>query len=369
MLFIFSVFTYGFTDANLILSGNPLYLRLHEPLFNLVHNTRPVAAGIFILFLLLLSGFYLLLLKKAERINVRNSKLLAGGIIISIILVLSFCALTYDLFNYITTAKVLYTYHENPYVVMPVEIPNEPYLAFTRAANKYALYGPVWLAITAIGYYLGGGHIWQTIIAFKALNALIWLIFSYLIYHITKSVKNVIFFALNPLVLIEVLVSGHNDLYMMILALGGLMLWQKSKTKSKFTGLILLISSFFIKGATLVLLPLIFIRKLQFERLLLIAYCLLLIVFFIVAPLREELYPWYAVWLVSTAALLPLAKHGFITGFTIVLSIALELRHIPYMWMGYYEGPGPMLRLLLTIIPVILYLLINGMRRYLNRSS
>ena len=40
---------------------------------------------------------------------------------------------------------------------MPIEIPNEPYLAFTRAANKTALYGPVWILLTAIPHLLGQG--------------------------------------------------------------------------------------------------------------------------------------------------------------------------------------------------------------------
>jgi len=263
-----------------------------------------------------------------------------------------------------TTAKVAFTYHENPYIVMPIEISNDANLAFTRAANKVALYGPVWLLLTWVPHTLGMGNIWETLIAFKFINALWYIGFCILIWRVTKSMKNVVFFSLNPLVLIETLVSGHNDIVMMVLACGGLLLWEKRKWTSHLMGLVLLVLSVFIKGATVVLVPLLFFRKLTQERLFFIASCLLLVVFFILAPIREELYPWYAVWFLSLAAFLPYPKYSLFWQFCIVLSLGLELRHVPYMAMGYYEGPGPMLRAMVTVIPVILWILYKVYKNY-----
>ena len=348
-------FSYGFLDPNLTLSTNPLFTRIQAPLSNLVYHNRPLATTVFLLILLGLFYSYAKFLQVADKLFISWRRLFLLLFASSTILVLSYPALSYDLFNYITTAKVTFTYHENPYIVMPTEIPNEPYLAFTRAANKVALYGPVWLLLTVVPYTLGNDQIWQTIITFKIMNALVYICFSYFIYKVTKNIKNVLFFAFNPLILIEVLVSGHNDIYMMILALGGLYLWQNNRISVKVTGLVFFILSWFVKGSTLVLLPLIFMKKLPWEKLLFLAYYLLLIVFIVVAPLREELYPWYAVWLISVASFMDFKKQTFIVGFTIVLSFALELRHLPYMWMGYYEAPGPIFRLLLTVIPLAFY--------------
>ncbi len=326
-LIILAVFSYGFIDPH-----------LSRVFPYVVYDYRQTATILFFALLLVLFSFYLYFLKHHPKTWV----IIAAAVI----LVFSYPALTYDLFNYITTAKVAFTHGENPYVVMPVEIPNEPNLAFTRAANKFALYGPVWLLFTAIPHFMGAGNVWLTIIAFKLMNAVVYLGFSYFIWRMTKNLTNVIFFALNPLVLIEVLMNGHNDIYMMVLALLGIWLWQRGK---KIHGLIALVASWFIKGATL---PLIFVMN----KSLVWSYWILAAVFFILAPIREELYPWYAVWLVTTASLLPLKSHRFIFWFTIVLSFALELRHLPYMWMGYYEGPGPMLRLVLTVVPVVAFL-------------
>ena len=356
LLAVLSIFSYGFTDTNLHLSTNQLFVRLHQPLFNFVNHARPATTLTFFILLVILFGFYLYFLRNGETLFRRKKFFFLFLIFTGAILAFSFAAFTYDLFNYITTAKVLFGYHENPYIVMPIDIPNEPYLAFTRAANKLALYGPVWLVITAIPHYLGGGNVWRTIIAFKLMNAVAWLFMSYLIYRETKSVKNVLFFALNPLVLIEILVSGHNDIYMMLLALVGIMVWKRNGWKNKILGILSFVASWWIKGATVVLTPLFFFRKWSVEKTLTVSYWLLALVFFIATPIREELYPWYAVWLVSTAAFLPLKKHKFMIEFTLILSFALELRQLPYMWMGYYEGVGPALRLAFTVIPLAVYL-------------
>jgi len=150
----------------------------------------------------------------------------------------------------------------------------------------------------------------------------------------------------------------------MLFALAGFVLWQRKNLKYKLLGLISFFASWWIKGATVILTPLLFFKRISYERLLLTTYYLLLIVFIVIAPIREELYPWYAVWLVSVAAFLPMRRHPFLTGFTVVLTFALELRQMPYMWMGYYEGPGPMLRTLLTAVPVSLYIVFVMLRKF-----
>ncbi len=359
VLFLLSIFSYGFKDPNLVLTSNPTIQSFILPLVHLVFYERPWATALFFVFIASLFGLYIAFLKNTPK---KIAWMIGIG---GMILAFSYPALTHDLFNYVTTAKVAYTYHENPYLVMPIEIPNEQYLAFTRAANKVALYGPVWILLTAIPHVLGNGNIWLTIIMFKLMNLLWYFVFSYLIYRVTKSIKNVLFFALNPLILIETLVSGHNDIYMILLACFGLYVCQQRK----LLGALSLFASMLIKGATIVLLPLILLKDIPWNTLLRYAYVLLSIVFFVVAPLREELYPWYAVWLVGVASLMDMKKNGLIISFTIVLSFALEFRHLPYMWMGYYEGSGPLLRTLLTIVPIGIYILYIGIRYVLKKTK
>ena len=220
-----AVFSYAFVDIHLQLSSNTFIQLNIQSLVGSMRANRMLFAGMFvsILFALFFLWWKTFQLTQQNVWNFRQG--IPYMIAVCTILLFSYTFLSYDVFNYVQTAKVAYTYHENPYVTMPVEIPNDPNLAFTRAANKVALYGPIWILLTWIPHTLGMGQIWQTIIAFKLVNIIWYVVFCYLIWRVTKNMKNVIFFALNPLVLLETIVSGHNDIVMMVLSIAGLLLW------------------------------------------------------------------------------------------------------------------------------------------------
>jgi len=155
---------------------------------------------------------------------------------------------------------------------------------------------------------------------------------------------------------------------MMAFLLLGMLLWFSKGLGKKLIGLSAIFASMLIKGATIVVAPLLFMKNISKEKFLFYTYLLLAFVFFIAAPLREELYPWYAVWLVTIAACLDRKKYSLLIGFTMVLSFALELRHIPYMYMGYYEGVGPLARTLLTMIPIAIYGGYIGYKKVIKKS-
>ena len=345
---LLAIYTFGFVDGNLTLSTHSLYVQFHEPLKHLVFGTRPVAG---ILYGGIVAVLWILYAAALRTKALRWSK---GTIVcLLLILLLSFPAFSYDIFNYIATSRVTFHYGENPWLVMPIEIPNEPMLAYTRAANKLALYGPSWILMTGVPYIVGMGNIWATIIAMKVMIAVFFIGIAWLIYRQTKRREDVWYFVLNPLVLIEVLVSGHNDVFMMFLALGGLVLVAKKDMASKVLGWISWGASVLVKGATVVLVPVLLMKDPLSAKSLRISYWLLFVVF-LVSPLREEMYPWYALWLVPFAAFL--TKDRFIRGFTLALTLGLSFRHLHYIYTGEYGGSGPLYRSLVTAVPVLLYL-------------
>ncbi len=366
---ILAICSYGFRDLNLILSDIPAVNGALTALRDITLGSRHVVTVVWGVAIAILTACYVMILRDSEQVKQNSHRFIWSFIIgIACIFVVSYPANSHDIFNYITTAKVTYLYGENPYIVMPTEILGEPFLAFTRAANRTALYGPVWILMSAIPHHAGLGQIWFTIVLFKLMNAVVYMLFAWFIYVATKSVKNVLFFASNPLIVLEVLLSGHNDIYMMLPALFGLWYLRRHTSMAKALGLLAFVSSWFVKGATVVLLPVLFLRGISWEKVLVISYSLLLGVFMILGPVREELYPWYAVWIISVAAFLPAGKNTFIYWLTVVLSFSLELRHLPYMWMGYYEGPGPLLRLTVTILPVIIFLCVYSYRTHRHNS-
>jgi hypothetical protein len=351
ILALLSVFSFAFRDPNLPVLLHPPLRPVMGFLTGLVFEKRLIGTAVFTGLLAGLVFLYLKFLRQPDSLtkSLPLKTVCLAGLIIS----LSYPALTHDLFNYLTTAKVLYHYGENPYVVMPVEIPSEPYLAFTRAANKVALYGPVWLGLSAVPHYLGADNLLLTIMAFKLLAGFSYLLMVLSIYRLTKRIYPALLFALNPLVIIEVLISGHNDLWMMLPAVWGLFFLEQKSLFSKLKGTLLLVISALVKGASLILIPLAFLR-LSREKQIRISYFLMLSVFVVFGPLREELYPWYFIWAIVFAAL-DGGKSRLILVLTAILSVTLELRHLPYLASGRYDGYGPAWRTLVSVVPAGTY--------------
>lgn len=359
--FVFTLFSYFFVDANLVLSHIPIVQTILGGMRMLFLANRGLVAGLYVL---LLAGYffvYFLLLKNIGKFP-QSFRYGFIPVFISVytVLVFSYPATSYDLFNYMATAKVTFIHKENPYVVMPIDIANDPILAYTRAANKTSLYGPVWIAMTSAPILLGGGNVWVTMVLFRVVTILLLLFTSYILFRLSDDLVKPAFFALNPLVILEVGSAGHNDIAMISFLLLALFMLFGRKTAKRGIAYGSYLLSVLVKGVTIVVLPFLFFRF-RLQTLWRLLFWVLFTVFVVAAPIREELYPWYAVWFLPFAALLDNRK--FEKGFAIALSVGLELRHVPYMVMGYYEGYGPMLRIVCTILPLAVYFLFLTMRK------
>lgn len=360
------IFSYGFTDPNLVLTETSLFVNIYTQLRQIVYTYGGLASlitgGIIVLFFVL----YLRVLSSTER-EEKDRKTMTRSIMYLVIIVgfmflLSYPMFSYDIFNYILTAKLTYVWKENPYIVMPVEITNEPNLAFTRAANKLALYGPTWIASSFLPSIVGFSHVWLSIIAFKTLVGVWYGIFIWMIYRYTKSLWNVVFFALNPLILSEILMNGHNDIVMIVLAIAGLMLVMKKGMGNLVLGIVSIVASILVKGATVVLFPLLFFNW-SHEHVWKVGFWLMFGIF-LLTPVREELYPWYAIWFLSFAALLPHRKVEFIHNLSIAFSFGLLFRHLPYIATREYGGLAPLWRTILTLVPVAIYIAWRTFKKY-----
>lgn len=353
------VYSYGFIDQNFPVKG-PQFI------FDLIHFQRPISTSLYAVIISLFFIFYGLFLKLIAKKALKAKGVWKIILLTSVILFPAFPAFSYDIFNYILTAKVTFFYLENPYIVMPIEISNEPMLAFTHAANKIALYGPFWLVLTFVPHIIGFGNILATIYAFKLLMIGFYLGLSWLIWQLSgKNLFVVALFSLNPLVLIETQVSAHNDIVMMFFALLTFYLLQREKILFSFTSLIL---SILIKYATIFLLPIYFFtlykiiikRKIEWEAVWRLAG-LSMFAIFLLSPLREEMYPWYFIWVLTFVVLIP--KALFIQTISLAFSAGLSFRVLPYLYTGTWEGITPLVKKIVTFLPPVLAILLYAIKK------
>ena len=343
-------FSYIFVDPNLS------YLQKLYSGFASQYRLQTTILYVLIIFLFFIFYFLFLWLLSKKRLNVKYIRLLIFTTVG--ILFFSYPAmLSYDIFNYIATGKVLFFYHENPYIIMPIEFTEDPLLSFTHAANKIALYGPSWILLTAIPYTAGLGSFLLTLFSFKLFIVLFYFALVFLIWKMSKNMISVILFAFNPLVVIETLISGHNDVVMIFFAVLSLFFLMKKKI---FFAIFLFIFSILIKYATIFLIPIFLyalwkIIKSEEVNWKSIFYfsSVLMFIGFLLSPIREEIYPWYAIWFLTFAFLNPHKK--FLVNISLFFSFGLLLRYTPYIFTGTYGGQTPVLKEIISFILPVLY--------------
>lgn len=351
IIVVIALFIYSFTqvDLSLTLSQSSIYQSLQKILQYIGFFQRPLSALIFSVISFLLFTFYLsfLYLAKRDLLKLNTTKILI--FLTFIILVFSYNAFSYDLFNYIFDAKILTHYSQNPYLHKPTDFANDPMLNFMRWTHRLYPYGPSWLVLTVPLSFIGFNFFLPTFFLFKAMIGLTFLGSVYLIYKISKvlfpknAIFNTVFFAFNPLILIEGLVSAHNDFPLVFFALLAIYLYL---IKKKTLSLLSLLFSIGVKYSTVVLVPvfaLVFYfekakKNIPWENIFLVSVSFSLIAV-ILATMRTTFQPWYLVFPLTMGAFISRKAYIFIP--SLIASIFMVLIYIVYVYMTDYASQYP----------------------------
>lgn len=353
-LVLVSLLLYSFTQIDLSLTLSRVsFIQTAEKWFQQVgYFHRPLSTNLFIAIFTLLALFYVWFLKLAEKgkltiFQVRS--LILGAVVI---LLLSYNAFSYDLFNYIFDAKIIVHYHQNPYVLKALDFPKDPMLSFMHSTHRTFPYGPVWLLLSFPLSFLGFDYLIPTLVLFKLLAALAFLGTCYFIYKILQKTKSenslqtLIIFALNPLVIIESLVSAHNDIVMVFVATAAAYCLISKKT---LPALLLLVASIVIKLTAIFLVPvfLFYLIKKQKEEKFLLFCALFMILATIAVSLASgqnknpEIQPWY---FISFLPFVSLIKNKLVWTLSIFSSLGIMFSYVPYLFNGQWPSDIVMLK-------------------------
>src|SRR5260221_639286 len=227
-LFVFlGLLFYSFTqiDLGLVISRYSFIYKIEKAFQYIGYFNRPLSTVIYLLLLLGLTSLYIFCLRLAEEKKLDKRflwKIIISGVIV---LFLSYNAFSYNLFNYLFDAKIITHYHANSYIHKALDYPGDPTLAFMHWTHRAYPYGPVWLVLTVPLSFVGVQIFLPTLYLFKLLMVASYLGSLFYIGKIFQRIKpekelfGLVFFGLNPLVLIESLVSAHLDIVMMFFSL------------------------------------------------------------------------------------------------------------------------------------------------------
>lgn len=339
LLFLYS---YGFVDLNLTLSSNPILFRFVTWAQHLVYFNRPLSLKVFVVLIVLLYLLYLLTLFLLRSLKSFPWRFV---ILLALILALSYPMLSSDVFKYLFSAREILVYHANPYLITPDTFPDDTWIRFMRWVHTTTPYGPVFTGLTIPYYLLGFGKFVPTLYLFK-LDQVAWYLLSIWLIGKLRGVKAQLFFALNPLILMEWLVNAHNDAIMITLLLLSLYLYTLKQRAWSFVSLL---ASIGIKYVTVIFLPFIFLKKLALST---ITHSLLVVM--AIAPLLYhyswQYQPWYVTWLVPLVSLSP---HKWLRWSVLVYSFSVFSRYLYFVGTGSWLGT-PTEHALMTFAPPLL---------------
>ncbi|MCB0171249.1 MAG: hypothetical protein KDI02_06625 [Anaerolineae bacterium] len=185
--------------------------------------------------------------------------ILGFGIVFSFTLIWLYPITANDLFRYVLRGRIWAVHGESPMLTPPEAFPDDPYAAFAGEFGDWVSgYGPLWEILVQVPLRLGAVDMVPGSIGLKLIVVISYIIGAILlgwaiIPERGTSLTALMFFAWNPLILIQGPGNGHNDLVFMALMILGIVLWQR---KLWWAATLALALSALAKATALLLIPL-----------------------------------------------------------------------------------------------------------------
>lgn len=375
-LFI-GLFLYSFTqiDLSLTFSSVSIWQGIEKSFQYIGYFNRALSTYLYIGILIIFSLLYFWTLWLTHTKKLSRRYLWIVILIGIVILFASYNTFSYDLFNYIFDAKIITHYHQNPYLHKALDFPGDPMLSFMHWTDRVYPYGPAWLGLTVPLSFVGANIFIITFYLFKLLMTGSFLLSAWFIEKICEKTKTtnslfaLAFFALNPLVMIESLVSAHNDIVMMCFALLAVYLVVHQKYVWSIFSLIVSIA---VKFATAIMVPFYLValfytvkRKTVPWSFLFIFMAIIMIGGVVAASVRTNFQPWYLLYCLPFAALV--SKKYFVLIPSVVCSIMALVTYVPFLYLGNWDKPVPQFLTDLHMVFVLLSVILVGIMFIMKR--
>lgn len=351
-LLAYGVYSFSRVDVNLTLFKSFYYQSFQRVMTNLGYINRPLATFLFFLIICFLFFVYYLIYLEVKKKKICLKTVFKICFLGVAILIFSYPALSYDIFNYIFNAKMVLVYKADPHIKVAQDFMFDSWTRFMHNIHTPAPYFYGWTAISLIPAFLGFGKFVLNLINFKIFEIPFFVLEVFVLNKILKKIlpgkrmERLALLVLNPLVLIETFGNGHNDFVMMSLAMVSLWFLMKEKTTAKnlILSLVFLFSSASIKYVTIVLLPLylIYAYRKNLDIGSIGAIILFLVIF--TRP-QDQFHPWYLIWSLSFAVI---SKREWVLKILIFFTLAMMLRYIPWIYSGGYSDEVLILKSIIT---------------------
>ncbi|WP_126596438.1 hypothetical protein [Dictyobacter aurantiacus] len=168
----------------------------------------------------------------------------AGVLVVSVIYLLTPAIMTTDVYSYSSYGRILAIYHANPYFVPPKAFPHDVVYQWLQPEWRkvVSIYGPIWTIVGALLALIGGSSQLGLVLVFRCFALLCHVMNIILIVATMRAMKRsprlillgTFLYAWNPLVLMETVFNGHNDIFMVTFLLLGFYFCARAQQKGTF---------------------------------------------------------------------------------------------------------------------------------------
>lgn len=347
---LFSVYSYALIDPNITFFQNRVWVGFRDAMVQFGYYQRENSWWTYAVLLTSLSLIFLYAVRNYQKLHpVRLAFIIVLGTL------LSYPFLSHDFFNYMFDAKIFTFYHQNPYLHKALDFPGDQWLRFMHWTHRTYPYGPTYILISFLPSFLGLGKFSLTFFLFKAMNAAFYFLSVKLLAKVSR--KWAVFFAANPLIIIEGLVNGHNDMAGLGIAVAGVCLVLKNKAVQ---GKILTLISAGIKYINA---PTVLLGKNKTWNALAFLFQAGLLGYL---SLGTEIQPWY---FLAIFAFLPF--FGDFIGNIQIFIFGLLVSYYPYIRLGGWDTAAKVAlkhEIILVFLGInVVYILFRSSRKFFTR--
>lgn len=367
----FLIFSYLWIDFAVVLTiaqGHPKFQKLLS-IIEFTRENRELLSQVYLILIVCFFVFDLFLLFFPKiLLTIRKKRLFFITAVFVLVFSFSYPFLSYDIFTYLFSAKMLLHYHVNPYKVAPEEfLGRDLWLDFLRNVQfKYA-YGPVYLFYSLIpGIIFSTRRLILNFYFLKLMNALVFWFTGYLLFELRKEDYRVFsWWFFNPFLLIELLVNSHSDLLMIWFFILGVFYLNKKKV---LNSIITMGLSVLTKYVSIIGVPLLFLgkrlRNIYLKFLAISLFCFLLF------QKQRVTQPWYFSW---SYMYLPFIELRSASWALINLNLLLLLinSYYPFLKTGGWSGTTslPELKILSMLFLVFIMILESNLFKKLIKRG
>lgn len=205
-----------------ILTDKPGLLTIGRQLAKILH-VNSIPTPLFFITVMLMFIVYiktLRILKSATSKDRTNKIIVFFTSLYLLITIFSFPSLSTDVFDYISSNRVLFVHNSNPWIVPPETFPEDEFIYLGSWKFRPSVYGPVQFIFSSTIHLFAGENLIANIIGFKIIHltfvvaTIIMLIKWFKENSPSRLAYGIVFFAWNPLLLIEIVGNAHNDIIM-----------------------------------------------------------------------------------------------------------------------------------------------------------